>query len=70
MFVLYALLIATGSTFVSAWGVMLLVGIAHHDWWPVIPTMSYNTALLICFVLVAFAAVKYLLGGLISAASE
>lgn len=31
----------------SAWWLMLFVGIAHRDWWPLIPTMSYHTALVL-----------------------
>jgi uncharacterized membrane protein YphA (DoxX/SURF4 family) len=53
--ILLAILLIAGSTVISAWGVMLLVGILHHDWWPAIPPMSFNTALLVCTVLVLFA---------------
>lgn len=31
----------------SAWSFMIIVGIAHAEWWSVIPTMSFKTALLI-----------------------
>jgi hypothetical protein len=31
----------------GAWVLMILVGVAHHDWWSLLPTMSYKVALLI-----------------------
>jgi hypothetical protein len=32
---------------VGAWWLMLGVGIAHRDWWPLMPTMSYHAALIL-----------------------
>jgi hypothetical protein len=44
--------IATVSAAFSAWIIMLLVGIAHLDWWAAIPPMSYGTAFTLMAVLV------------------
>jgi len=35
----------------SAWALMMLVGVLHHQWWPAIPTMGYDTALAASFFL-------------------
>ena len=35
----------------SAWALMMFVGILHHEWWPAIPTMGYDAALLASFFL-------------------
>lgn len=37
---------AIGGWLLSAWALMLFVGVLHHEWWAVIPTMGYDTALL------------------------
>ena len=42
-----SLLVTVGSVLLGAWVLMILVGIAHHDWWPLLPTMSFKVALLI-----------------------
>lgn len=39
---------------VSAWGDMLIVGVVHRDWWPLVPTMSYHVALILAAVLMVF----------------
>jgi len=64
--VVILLLIAVlfGVTLMSAWSLMLLVGIAHLDWWPVIPTMSYGTAFTLSAVIVGFASVSHFLAEL------
>lgn len=49
----------------SAWVTMIVVGIAHHDWWPLIPTMRYQTALLISSVYIISAVVSALLKAII-----
>lgn len=48
--ILLAFLAAGASAVLSAWGLMLLVGIAHLNWWPAIPTMSFSTAFTLCAV--------------------
>ncbi len=45
--VLRFLALAVPSTLVGAWGTMLSVGIAHHEWTAAIPTISYEAALLV-----------------------
>lgn len=42
---------AIGGWLLSAWALMLFIGILHHEWWPVIPTMGYDTALLASLLL-------------------
>ncbi|SET51649.1 hypothetical protein [Nonomuraea wenchangensis] len=44
--VLLFIAIVVGGWVASAWALMMFVGILHHEWWPVIPTMGYDTALL------------------------
>lgn len=29
----------------GAWSMMITVGVAHADWWPLIPLMSFHVAL-------------------------
>lgn len=29
-----------------AWVLMLEIGVAHRDWWPLMPLMSYHVALI------------------------
>lgn len=43
--------------FLSAWSFMLTIGVMHHDWWPVIPTVSYGASLLIVGIPAFFAAI-------------
>jgi hypothetical protein len=50
----------------SAWALMLTVGVAHHDWWPNIPPISYTTALTLTAILFA---VKFA-GGAIAGISK
>lgn len=69
-FFLLALLGSAASAVVSAWGLMLLVGIAHLDWWPVIPTMSFNTSLTIAAVSVGVLFIKLLIDKSVEAAVE
>jgi Na+/citrate or Na+/malate symporter len=51
----------------SAWGLMLTVGVLHHDWWTVIPTMSYNTAILVVVISMASASLTYLAAEVVKA---
>lgn len=57
-------LILAASVGFSAWGVMLLVGIVHLDWWSAIPTMSYGTAFTLSAVLCAFGFIPALVNSL------
>ena len=36
-----------GGWAVGAWFTMLTVGVIHADWFPLIPTIGYSTALII-----------------------
>ncbi|MDH2424829.1 hypothetical protein [Sphaerisporangium sp. TRM90804] len=51
MVLLLFVAVAAGGWLLSGWALMLLVGVLHHQWWPVIPTMSYGTALLASLLL-------------------
>lgn len=31
----------------NAWLLMLLIGVAHHEWWPLVPTIGYWWALVL-----------------------
>lgn len=42
-----ALVIAVIAILLAAWGLMIIIGVAHHEWWQFIPTMSYKTALVL-----------------------
>jgi hypothetical protein len=33
----------------SAWSLMITAGIAHRDWWHLMPVMSFSTALALAF---------------------
>ena len=44
--ILLVLAFSLGGWLLSAWALMMFIGILHHEWWPVIPTMGYDTALL------------------------
>lgn len=50
---LLGLLLWLAAVLVSAWSLMLAVGVAHLEWWPLMPTMSYGTATAISFALSA-----------------
>jgi hypothetical protein len=41
--------ITVGGIAWEAWALMLLVGIAHNNWWPAIPPMGYGTAVVLVF---------------------
>lgn len=49
--ILVLFLIAFGYWLLCGWALMMLVGVLHHQWWPVIPTMGYGTALLVSLLL-------------------
>lgn len=55
------------SYLVSSWALMLFVGVAHHAWWDVIPTLSYSGAMRMVGVLyvagIVGALLKAWLGG-------
>jgi hypothetical protein len=66
LFIVLATLLA--GWLLVAWSLMLTVGVAHHDWWHVIPLMSYHTALAISFVGTAIGALVGLLSVIYTAA--
>jgi hypothetical protein len=39
-----------GAWLFGALALMLTVGIAHRDWWPLVPVMSYHVALIFSFM--------------------
>jgi hypothetical protein len=47
--------------FISAYCMMITVGIAHGSWWSFIPTMGYFTALALTFIPYAVSVVGTLL---------
>lgn len=51
-FGLLAVVVATWLGF--AWALMLEVGVAHRDWWPLLPLMSYHAALVFAGLAVLF----------------
>lgn len=40
-------LLLVGAWGLTAWSVMVAVGVAHNDWWSFIPPMGFRTAMLI-----------------------
>lgn len=40
-----ALAIAAGGYLTAAWSLMITAGIAHRDWWPLVPVMGFGTAI-------------------------
>ncbi|WP_123661631.1 hypothetical protein [Actinocorallia herbida] len=46
---LFRILLSALGMAVSAWTLMLAVG-AVHAWWPMVPTMSFETAIPIAFI--------------------
>lgn len=50
--ILAAILVATWLGF--AWALMIEVGVAHRDWWPLLPLMSYHVALVFAGIGVLF----------------
>lgn len=67
-FVLVLCLIA--AWLVSAWSLMLMVGIAHIDWWSVIPVMSYGTAVSIAGVSMVAIVLSQVLKAVVEAVSS
>jgi len=51
-FCLALILIATWLGF--GWALMLEIGVAHRDWWPLLPLMSYHVALIFSFIAILF----------------
>lgn len=39
----------------EAWFLMILVGVVHHEWLPMVPTIGYSTAILIASILTLMA---------------
>ncbi len=44
-----------------AWVLMLEVGVAHRDWWPLMPLMSYHVALAFSTIGVMFGVIMGIL---------
>ncbi|MEU6721650.1 hypothetical protein ABZ897_60315 [Nonomuraea sp. NPDC046802] len=51
------LVFGVAALFVSAWALMLLVGVLHHELSPAIPAIGYTDALPISFTLGVFLAI-------------
>ena len=51
-----------------AWALMLEVGVAHRDWWPLLPLMSYHVALIFSSIGVLFGLVVGICQALVKAA--
>lgn len=47
-------LITVASWLIFGWMLMLEIGVAHRDWWHLLPTMSYHAALAISAIGVLF----------------
>lgn len=52
---------------VSAWGLMLTVGVLHHDWWAVIPPMSFGTSFTVTVISLVAATLTYAVAEVIKA---
>lgn len=39
-----AVAIVAGGYLTTAWSLMITAGIAHRDWWPLVPVMGFGTA--------------------------
>lgn len=52
------LLFGAAEVLVSAWALMLLLGVLHHELSPVIPAIGYTDALPISFMLGVFLAIR------------
>jgi hypothetical protein len=51
MKVLFALILIVAAAWaIGAWALMLEVGVAHRDWWPLLPPMGYGVALTIAAI--------------------
>lgn len=50
-----------GSWLLSAWSAMIIVGILHSDWWSLLPTMGYGTAMAVTFLPVLFTFINTIL---------
>ncbi|MCC5574550.1 hypothetical protein IMZ11_02705 [Microtetraspora sp. AC03309] len=55
---------------VGGWTLMLFIGVIHHEWWPMVPTISYRGALWIEAAAALMAVVAALVGSLLKAVTE
>lgn len=53
---LLAILLAAASWLINSWLIMLAVAYLHHQWWAVIPEMTYGNAVVPSLLLHAIAA--------------
>jgi fatty acid desaturase len=45
-----AVAITAGGYLLTAWSLMITAGIAHRDWWPLVPVMGFHTAFALIFL--------------------
>jgi hypothetical protein len=50
----------------ASWTLMIVAGVAHHEWWQAVPTMSYSAAMAITVMPVGMAYVGATIRGLVS----
>ncbi len=62
--------LAIAGWITSAWGIMLVVGILHNDYWNFIPPMGFNTAFTIVGVTLLIAVVTTIISTVINAAFD
>ena len=53
--ILALIAILAAAWLAGAWALMLEVGVAHRDWWPALPAMSYHVAVVIVAIGIVFA---------------
>lgn len=68
LFVWLGLLVAFWP--VTAWDFMLIAGIVHRDWWPLVPSMGVAAAFTIAGFTTLFCLLIGLMAGLLSAMSS
>lgn len=62
-----SLVCLAAAALISAWGLMIVVGIVHADWIPALPMLGFGTALTITSVTAIFGAVTTFLSELVGA---
>ena len=62
---LFFLVVAAVLWLLGSWSLMLTVGIAHLDWWHLVPVMSFQVADTITGVAVLFAVVTGAVGAFV-----
>lgn len=61
IFILIPLLVAV-SVFWDAWAFMILVGVIHAEWLPMLPTIGFGSSVIISFLFLVLMAPAILLG--------